>query len=178
MIDDDDDDDSLFLSEDEASPSRDDPHGRGESPGGQRWLILIVDDDPGVHAVTRLVLRGFTFMGHPVELLSAYSAREGEMVLRQHPGVSVVLLDVIMETEDAGLRLVRIIRDALANQAVRIILRTGQPGRESEKHVLADYDINDYRSKADLTHDRLKSCLVSALSSYPGGGNGPGRAAA
>ena len=100
------------------------------------------------------------------------------MLLRQNPGISVVLLDVIMETEDAGLRLIRTIRNALANQAVRIILRTGQPGRVSERQVLADYDIDDYRSKADLTHDRLQSCVVSALRSYPGGGAFPGPVAA
>ena len=90
----------------------------------------------------------------------------------------MVLLDVVMETDDASLRLVRTIREALANQAVRIILRTGQPGLATEKQVLADYDINDYRSKADLTFDRLQSCMATALGSYPGEGLGPNRAVA
>jgi len=40
-----------------------------------------------------------------------------------------VLLDVIMETDQAGLDLVEFIRDTLKNETVRIILRTGQPGQ-------------------------------------------------
>ena len=173
------DDDTPLFMDDEDAFSSDEEDCVGTDRRGPPWLILVVDDDTSIHSVTRLVFRDFTFMGKSVELLSAFSAREGEMLLRQNPDISVVLLDVIMETEDAGLRLVRTIRNALANQAVRIILRTGQPGQVSERQVLADYDIDDYRSKADLTHDRLQSCVVSALRSYPGGGGAcPGPVAA
>lgn len=166
----DDHDDTLLVDDDEL-PSH-------AHPPAQPWLVLVVDDDLSVHTVTRMVLREFIFLGRPIELLSAFSAREGELALRQNPDISVVLLDVVMETDDAGLRLVRTIREALANQAVRIVLRTGQPGLATEKQVLADYDINDYRSKADLTHDRLQSCVATALGSYPGDGHGPNRAVA
>jgi hemerythrin-like metal-binding protein len=130
------------------------------------WQILVVDDDREVHAITRLALRGFAFMGRPVEFLSAYTAWAGAQMLRQNPGVSVVLLDVVMEEEHAGLCLVRTIREDHNNQAIRIILRTGQPGYAPESQILTDYDINDYRSKTELTPDRLRGCLISALRSY------------
>ena len=141
----------------------------------------MVDDDPSVHTVTRLVLRDFTFLRRPIACLSAFSAWEGELVLRETPDISVVLLDVVMETDDAGLRLVRTIRtirEVIANLAVRIILRTGQPGLATEEQVAAEYDINEYRSKTDMSFDRLQRCLTSALGSYPGGGGSPESAAA
>ncbi len=163
--------DELLLVDDDDPPP-------APRPAPRPWLVLVVDDDPSVHTVTRLVLRDFTFMGRPIALLSAFSASEGELVLRETPGISVVLLDVVMETDDAGLRLVRTIRGALANLAVRIILRTGQPGLATEEQVVSEYDINEYRSKADMTHDRLRRSLTTALSSYPSDGGGPESAAA
>ena len=135
--------------------------------------MLVVDDDPSVHAVTRLVLRDFSFQGRQIALLNAFSAWEGELVLRENPGISVVLLDVVMETDDAGLRLVRTIRQALAYMAVRIILRTGQPGLATKEQIVAEYDINEYWSKAEITHDRLQRSLTAALSSYPDDGSSP-----
>ena len=162
--------DDLLLADDDPPPA---PR---QTP--RPWLVLVVDDDPSVHTVTRLVLRDFTFLGRPIACLSAFSAWEGELVLRETPDISVVLLDVVMETDDAGLRLVRTIREVLANLAVRIILRTGQPGLATEEQVAAKYDINEYRSKTDMSFDRLQRCLTSALGSYPGGGGSPESAAA
>ena len=101
-----------------------------------------------------------------IELLSALSGREAEQVLRQTPNIALILLDVVMEQDDAGLRLVRKVRDTLRNDSVRIILRTGQPGQAPEMEVITDYDINDYRAKTELTQERLCACIVSALRSY------------
>lgn len=92
-----------------------------------RWKILIVDDELDVHKVTRLVLSGFEFGGRTLELYSAYSAAEARELLGAHPDMAVILLDVVMEDDDAGLKLVRHIRKEQHNNAVRIILRTGQP---------------------------------------------------
>ncbi|HYC02466.1 MAG TPA: DUF3369 domain-containing protein [Azospirillaceae bacterium] len=130
------------------------------------WLILIVDDDQEVHAMTRLVLKKFTYRGRPVSFLSAYSAEEAMEVLRNDPGIAMILLDVVMETDDAGLRLVPRIREELGNEAVRIILRTGQPGQAPEDHVIHGYDINDYKAKTELTAQKLGTATVAALRSY------------
>ena len=130
------------------------------------WRILIVDDDAEVHAVTRLSLRRLSFEGRPVELISAYSASEARALLVTTSDLALILLDVVMETEDAGLRLVRHVRQTLGNRAVRIILRTGQPGSAPEQQVIVDFDINDYRAKTELTHERLMVCTITALRSY------------
>ncbi|MGL5270842.1 MAG: response regulator, partial [Selenomonadaceae bacterium] len=111
------------------------------------WRILIVDDEEQVHVVTRLVLQGFTFEGKGIELISAFSAAEARQILAQTEDIALVLLDVVMERDDAGLQLVRYIRETLGNKMIRIILRTGQPGAAPEANVIVDYDINDYREK-------------------------------
>lgn len=130
------------------------------------WKILIVDDEPEVHQVTRLVLGNFRFDERPLALISAYSSVEAEKLLREHTDTAVILLDVVMETEQAGLALVRTIRERLDNQFVRIVLRTGQPGQAPEHEVVAAYDINDYKEKTELTAQKLATTLYSALRAY------------
>lgn len=130
------------------------------------WKVLIVDDEPEVHQVTRLVLANFRFADRPLQLLSAYSSSEAESRLIEHDDTAVVLLDVVMETEQAGLALVRTIRERLGNHFVRIVLRTGQPGQAPEQEVVAAYDINDYKEKTELTAQKLSTTMYSALRAY------------
>jgi response regulator RpfG family c-di-GMP phosphodiesterase len=130
------------------------------------WKLLIVDDEPEVHTLTRLVLRGYEFEGRRLELISAYSGHEARRQLDEHPDVAVILLDVVMEREDSGLLLVEHIREQLGNRQVRIILRTGQPGQAPEFEVVARYDINDYKSKIELTSLKLQTTVTSALRAW------------
>jgi response regulator RpfG family c-di-GMP phosphodiesterase len=130
------------------------------------WKILIVDDEEEVHTLTWLVLKNYTFEGRGVELISAYSGVSARTLVREDPDIALILLDVVMEREDSGLRLVRYIRDELQNKNVRIILRTGQPGQAPEMEVVAQYDINDYKSKVDLTAQKLFTTVTSALRSW------------
>jgi signal transduction histidine kinase len=119
-----------------------------------------------VHEGTRFALSDYTLNGQSLEILSAYSAAEGQVLMRQHPDIAAVLLDVIMETDAAGLDLVEYIRNEIKNETVRIILRTGQPGQAPERRVIVDYDINDYKAKTELTADKLFTSLTAALRSY------------
>jgi response regulator RpfG family c-di-GMP phosphodiesterase len=130
------------------------------------WTVLIVDDDPEVHAITRVVLGDVVFEQRSIRFLSAYSAAEAQGVLAATNDIAAILLDVVMETDDAGLRLVRYIRHDLQNQQVRIILRTGQPGQAPEREVIVNYDINDYKAKSELTSQKLFTATVAALRSY------------
>ena len=139
---------------------------RSQRPSGPPWPILVVDDDPQVHAMTAVLLRDFDFDGRPFEVVSAMSAEEAKAILVERPDLPVALLDVVMETEDAGLKLVRHIRDDLGNRRMRIVLRTGQPGQAPERDVIVGYDINDYKAKSELTAQRLFTTLVSALRAW------------
>ncbi len=132
----------------------------------EAWKLLVVDDEEEVHSITRMVLEGFEFEGRGLEFLSAYSAEEGRRVFQEHPDIAVVLLDVVMETPLAGLELARYVRDELDNILVRIILRTGQPGQAPERQVITDYDVNDYKSKAELTAQKLFTSVTTAIRSY------------
>lgn len=132
----------------------------------EKWKILVVDDEEDVHTVTRMVLEDFEFRDKVLEFFHAYSGEEAIELLEEHPDTAVVLLDVVMETEHAGLDAVKRIRNELSNRFVRIILRTGQPGQAPEKEVVVDYDINDYKAKTELTAQKLYTSLISALRSY------------
>lgn len=155
-------DDFLFADDDPAAPV--DAATEAEPPAP--WIVLIVDDDVAIHATTKMVLRGFRFEGRTVEFLSAASAAEARAILHRTPGVAAILLDVVMESDDAGLQLVRYIRNDLNNRKVRIILRTGQPGQAPEREVIVNYDINDYKAKSELTSQKLFTATVAALRSY------------
>ncbi|TMJ35112.1 MAG: DUF3369 domain-containing protein [Alphaproteobacteria bacterium] len=144
----------------------DDPDERPRLDQGRRWKIAVIDDDPAVHDGTRFALGDYRLNSEGLEILSAYSAIEGRELLRSHPDVAVVLLDVIMESDTAGLDLVEFIRQELKNETVRIILRTGQPGQAPERRVIVDYDINDYKAKTELTADKLFTALTAALRGY------------
>src|SRR3954470_3727706 len=132
----------------------------------RRWKIVVIDDDEAVHDGTRFALYDYVLDGQGLEIVSAYSAQEGRETMRAHPDTAVVLLDVVMESDVAGLELVDYIRNELKNETVRIILRTGQPGQAPERRVIIDYDINDYKAKTELTADKLFTSLTAALRSY------------
>jgi signal transduction histidine kinase len=151
-------DDVLHLIDDTGTAQQD--------SSARKWKIAVIDDDQAVHEGTRFALSDYTLNGQGLEILSAYSAAEGRALMRQHPDVAAVLLDVIMETDIAGLDLVEYIRNEIRNETVRIILRTGQPGQAPERRVIVQYDINDYKAKTELTADKLFTSLTAALRSY------------
>jgi len=130
------------------------------------WKILVADDDEEVHLATRMVLNDFRFHDRGMEIFSAHSATEAGKVLEQQPDIALLLLDVVMETEDAGLKFVQYIRENLKNDQIRIILRTGQPGQAPERRVVLEYDINDYKEKTELTSQKLLTAVISALRAH------------
>jgi len=136
------------------------------TPPSKPWRVLVVDDDPDVHISTAFALDLTWTLERPIELLRAESAAQARQILAENADIAVVLLDVVMETADAGLLLVDYIRRELGLSATRIVLRTGQPGYAPEHETLARYDINDYRSKSELTQHKLVSALMAAVRAY------------
>ena len=130
------------------------------------WHMLVVDDEPEVHSVTRLALTGFTFAGKKLTIHSAYDAEEAKVMLSGSTQYAIALLDVVMESEHAGLDLARWIRESLKDKHIRLVLRTGQPGQAPEREVITDYDINDYKEKTELTANKLYTLTYSCLRSY------------
>ncbi|ARU55545.1 metal-dependent phosphohydrolase [Oleiphilus messinensis] len=130
------------------------------------WKIAVVDDDPDVVAVTELVLRGLQVDNRGVAFLTASSAEQAKQLFNEHDDIAIAFIDVVMERENAGLELIRWIREECENQSTRLILRTGQPGQAPEESVIRDYDINDYKNKTELTSTRLKTAAYAAIRSY------------
>ncbi len=130
------------------------------------WCVLIIDDDKEVHKATKLAMKTFEFQGRPIEFISAYSANEAKQVLSQRHDIAVILLDVVMETDDAGLQLVNYIRNELKNSISRIWLRTGQAGLAPKNEVIRNYDIDGYKAKTEVTLDSLHHLFYVALRSY------------
>ncbi|MFZ6772912.1 bifunctional diguanylate cyclase/phosphodiesterase [Undibacterium sp. SXout7W] len=153
-------DDLVFLDEPEGIP----PLEAAES--NSTWRIMIIDDDPDVHSATTFALGSLEIQHRPLSFIHAYSATEAREILERESDIAIILLDVVMEQEDAGLQLVSYIRKTLGLTDVRIILRTGQPGYAPEIDAIRDYDINDYKTKSELTRTKLYTAVTSAIRSY------------
>ena len=132
----------------------------------QGWKVLIVDDEPEVHRITKMTLAKFEFDNKPIEFIHAYTGREAKAIVTNETDIALVLLDVVMETDNAGLDVVRYVRNELHNQQIRIVLRTGQPGQAPEDDVVVNYDINDYKDKTELTSQKLRTLIRASLRSY------------
>ncbi len=154
----DDQDDLVFL-EEQAAPA--------ETTGARKvWRVMIIDDDEDVHSTTTFALGNLDMQHRPLEFVHAYSASQARELLKDEAEIAVILLDVVMEQDDAGLHLVRYIREVLKLADVRIILRTGQPGYAPEIDAIRDFDINDYKTKSELTRIKLFTTVTAAIRSY------------
>ena len=152
---DDDDDDLFFAEEEEEEISLLPP-----------WKVLIVDDEPGIHQVTKFAIQDLVFEDRPLEFLHAYTGSEANEMMANTPDIALMLLDVVMETQTAGLEVAKHVREVIDNHLTRIILRTGQPGYAPEAEIILDYDINDYKSKTALTAQRLFTTIIASFRSY------------
>jgi adenylate cyclase len=142
----------VFAAEDPVESLR---HGAARAP----WKIMLVDDEEEVHQVTRVALRTFSFEGRRLEFVSAYSGEQARRILPEHPDTAVILLDVVMEEDDAGLKVARFVREEHGNRMARIVLRTGQPGQAPEPRVIVEYDIHDYKNKTEESRARIERAL-------------------
>ncbi len=148
-------DDTLLFVNDEVSIA---PH--------STWKILVVDDDEAVHSITKVALQNKSFDGKKLDILNAMSAEEAKNILTQHDDIAMAIVDVMMETPDAGLKLVDYIRKELNDPLIRLILRTGQPDQIPENEIVERYDINDYKEKTELTSQKLYTLVRLSIKQY------------
>jgi len=159
---------SQFLFQDEATNEikAEDEQNHLDEKLEKHWHILIVDDEPAIHDVTRLVLKNSTILDRKLTLHSAYSAKEAKQLLQSDVEFCMGFIDVVMENEHAGLDLINWIREDHKNTTIRLILRTGQAGNAPEESVISQYDIHDYKTKTELTQRKLATCVYSSIRSY------------
>ncbi|MCM8596967.1 ATP-binding protein [Accumulibacter sp.] len=130
------------------------------------WGVLLVDDEQDVHAVLHLALHDVLVEGRRLRLLDARSASQAKTLLAEYPDVALILLDVVMESDQAGLELVRHVRDELGNRCIQIVLLTGQPGYAPQREVVSGYAIDGYRLKSELSANRIFVQVYSAIRTY------------
>jgi len=136
------------------------------STADESWKILLVDDEKSVLDVTTLALRNKIISGKKLHMLLATSAREAKKLIAEHNDIALALIDVVMETPNAGLELVNYIRNEIKNSMIRLVLRTGQPNQAPEEHVINFYDINDYKEKTELTSQKLYTLVRTSVKQY------------
>ena len=117
----------MFAKEEAARPA---------PPAVACWRVLVVDDEPDVHTITKLALSRFELDGRGLEFLHAHSAAQARAFLKSESDIALAIVDVVMENETAGLELARWMRQDLNNHFTRIVLRTGQPGQAPEEKVI------------------------------------------
>jgi CheY-like chemotaxis protein len=135
------------------------------------WNVLVVDDEPDVLAVTKLALKDVTVYGLPLKLHLAKSKAEAVDLLSttlafqgsSEAIAAVALVDVVMETDQAGLELCDYVRNTLQNHSTQLYIRTGQPGMAPERKVIDDYDISGYFTKVEMTERKLYTFVKSGV---------------
>jgi diguanylate cyclase (GGDEF)-like protein len=128
--------------------------------------ILIVDDDKSIHDITNMALKAMHFSDFDLQVLTAYSAEEAKEILQTEQDIALALIDVVMETPEAGLDLVNYIRNELKNRLIRLIIRTGQANDFPQMQVIQQYDINDFKEKTELTLERLYTTIRTSIKQY------------
>lgn len=133
---------------------------------GKTWKVLSVEDNQPYQDVLELALHDMSFMGRKIELLRASSSASAATILSKRQDISLILLDIVMETDDAGFYLIDTIRNVIDDDIVRIVILTGQPGVKPQDKAINEYDIAEYWNKTDLSADKLKSVVKSNLRTW------------
>ncbi len=128
---------------------------------------MIVDDHPMTHQLAKYTLQSLVFKDKPLKFISAYSSDEARRLIEAHSDTALILLDMVMEDEDSGLKIADYIRNTLENKLVRLILWTGTIEKKAIEKIILKYDLNDYKNKVDLSpHEMVVTVLVSLKSYY------------
>lgn len=130
------------------------------------WKILICDDDETIHQLSDFVLARIRFMDRGVELLHAFNSDECLESLKENPDTALLMLDMIMEEDDSGIKVLKRIREELKNPLVRVVLRSGHSDPDLPKELFEVYDLSDYKEKTQLTSKGSDRMIYSALRAY------------
>jgi CheY-like chemotaxis protein len=118
-------------------------------------------------------MRKFEVYGQPLKIYTAASKAQALDLLRGeltrqggYPNLAVAFIDVVMETDAAGLELCEHIRETMQNRMTALYVRTGQPGLAPERTVIDRYDLSGYFTKVEATEDKLYSLVKTGVRQY------------
>lgn len=135
------------------------------------WPILVVDDEPDVLAISKLIMKGIRCYGVPTKVFTCNSKAEAVKFMEKYAisggsFISVAFIDVVMETNEAGLELCNYIRNDINNWETQLLIRTGQAATYTERSVIDQYEISGYISKVEENEDKLYSLVKSSIRQY------------
>ena len=134
------------------------------STNSDKWKILITDDQEFIHVMIKHYLSDYQFQGKCLEYIDAFSGNEAIQKLDEHSDIAVIILDVMLEEQDTGFKMVQYIRDTLNNKLIKIIMLTGKLDIENAQNFFMKYDIDMYCPKHDL--DKIFFMVTSSLRAY------------
>lgn len=126
--------------------------------------ILIVDDQEDIQLITRMSLRRLQWHKRPLDIHLASSGAESVAFIEDHPDTQVVIMDIMMEHDRAGLEAIETIH-AMCPQ-IQFIVQTAQASVLSEHEVIRNYPITNYLTKSAESSQRLGSMVLLALKNY------------
>jgi len=130
------------------------------------WKVLIVDDEEFIHDNLEINLRDMEYEHKKVEFLHAFTAKNAKEIIKNNNEIAVIILDVMMEEDSAGLNFAKFVRAEVKNNDVRILLHTGQPGIAPKKEVANNYEIDAYLDKNVADNDDSYAAVRFALRAY------------
>jgi CheY-like chemotaxis protein len=135
----------------------------------KQFNVLLVDDEADILSISKIALRHIRVWGIPLKIHTCASKAEGIEFVRAQgaiPDLGLAIIDVVMETDSAGLELCEYIRTECNNQITPLVVRTGQAGKAPERSVIDRYDISQYITKVEATEDRLYTIVKSSLRQF------------
>ncbi len=126
--------------------------------------VLIVDDEADIQLICRMNLKRLHYQGQTIQLATASSAAEAIAYMQTHPETWVILMDIVMESNHAGLDAIEVIRQY--NSTTQIVVHTGQAGLLSESEVIQRYAIEGYLNKGSENLRTMHSAVALALKAY------------
>lgn len=128
------------------------------------WNILIVDDEKNFAEDLKEEIGDYRFKGSTPNVAIAHSGFEAINILGQSE-FALLIIDIIMETPDAGLHVIEFIRNKQKNSLMQIIVMTARPDIYEESDIISRYEIHSFIDKpAGLKRQYM--LVISALRTY------------
>lgn len=120
--------------------------------------VLVVDDNEDVYISTKFALELFESEGRSINVSYSNSAISA-MELLDKQNYNLIFVDIVMETEDAGYKVIEFIRNNRRDRESKVYIRSGKPGNLPEEFMHLIEGIDGYLHKTEVTVQRLEEII-------------------
>ena len=126
----------------------------------------MVDDDRDIHALTSIILNDFQFQNKPLRIHYARTSEQALECIAQNPNIQLMLIDMVMEDKDSGMKIIQHLRDDLKNERAQIVVRTSVREMLPQQSFVEDYNILTCKIKSEMTAHVFREIILHALESW------------